>query len=205
MPQPVRQTGLSAPSMKDASTRERLIAAAFVVVARDGLEAASVKSIAAEAGVTSGLTHYHFPNKDALLEAALRQALDEYLDRVRARRAATRQEDQIEAFFVEARDTATKDTDFYRARLAFAVRALTHPPLAAILRELNGVAIAETALTFAAARGRDVAAARDLELAATLKGAFDGLMLSWLSNPAFPVEAAGDIMEAAARGWLADT
>ena len=113
--------------------------------------------------------------------------------------------DQIEAFFVEARDTATKDTDFYRARLAFAVRALTHPPLAAILRELNGVAIAETALTFAAARGRDVAAARDLELAATLKGAFDGLMLSWLSNPAFPVEAAGDIMEAAARGWLADT
>ena len=34
--------------MSDPSTRDRLIAAAFVVVAREGLEAASVKAIASE-------------------------------------------------------------------------------------------------------------------------------------------------------------
>ena len=75
--------------MSDPSTRDRLIAAAFVVVAREGLEAASVKAIAVEAGITAGLLHYHFPTKDALLEAALRQALDSYIVRVRTRREAT--------------------------------------------------------------------------------------------------------------------
>ena len=188
--------------MSEPSTRERLIAAAFVVVAREGLDAASVKVIAAEAGVTSGLLHYHFPTKDALLEAALRQALESYLLRVRTRRLATAQEDQLQAFFSEARQAVTTDAEFFRARLAFAVRALAHPQLADALRALNAAAIAETALTFAAAAGRDSASERDLQLAATLKAAFDGLMLSWLTDPSFPIDAAGEILAVAAKGWL---
>jgi hypothetical protein len=48
-----------------ATTRERLIAAAFAVVAREGLEGASVKRIAAQAKVTAGLLRYHFPSRDA--------------------------------------------------------------------------------------------------------------------------------------------
>lgn len=44
-------------------SRERLIQAAVQVVARDGLEKASVKAIAAEAGIAPGLMHYHFPDK----------------------------------------------------------------------------------------------------------------------------------------------
>ncbi len=187
----------------DRSTRERLIAAAFVVVARDGLDAASVKVIAAEAGITAGLLHYHFPTKDALLEAALRQALDGYLVRVRTRREATAREDQVAAFFAEAREAVTSDADFFRVRLAFAVRALAQPGLAGVMRELNTRAIAETALTFAAADGRDTAGARDLQLAATLKAAFDGLMLAWLADPAFPMDAAGQILDEAARRWVA--
>ena len=188
--------------MSDPSTRERLIAAAFVVVARDGLEAASVKVIAAQAGVTAGLLHYHFPTKDALLEAALRQALDAYLERVRARRLSVARADQVAALFADARHAVATDADLFRVRLAFAVRALAHPGLAPVMRSLNAAAVAETALTFAAAAGREQASDRDRELAATLKAAFDGLMLAWLADPAFPIDAAGDFLETAAHRWI---
>lgn len=191
--------------MSDPSTRDRLIAAAFVVVARDGLEAASVKVIAAEAGVTAGLLHYHFPTKDALLEAALRQALDSYIVRVRTRRESTAREDQISAFFAEARQAVTTDADFFRVRLSFAVRAMAHPSLAAVMRELNATAVAETALTFAVADRREQTCPRDIELATVLKAAFDGLMLAWLNDVDVNMDAASGMLEEAARRWVLAT
>ena len=193
---------MTAPARKTNPTRERLIEAAFAVVAREGLEAASVKTIAAEAGVTPGLMHYHFPTKDALLEAAMRRGLDGYRQRLIAKRTATPPEEQLAAFFAEARAGAEADADFFRVRLAFAAQALSNPGLAAVLRDLNAEAVAEAALTFAAAAGRTQANDRDLALAATLKASFDGLMLAWLNDPAFPLDAAREILEGAARGWL---
>jgi len=184
------------------STRDRLIAAAFRVVARDGLDAASVKVIAAEAGVTAGLVHYHFATKEAMLEAALRRGLDDYLARNRARRAATLPHQQIEAFFASARDSFQPDRDFFKIRLALAARAMTDPALAAVMRAINQSAVDEVALVFAAARGQGIAAAPDLALAATLKAAFDGIMLAWINDPEFPVETAGEILEQAAAMWV---
>src|SRR5882757_6216088 len=94
-------TNPAAPPKPRPATRDRLIAAAFRVVAREGLEGASVKSIAAEAGVTPGLLHYHFPTRDALLVAALRQAQADYQDRSRRRRETATPEDLLSASFAE--------------------------------------------------------------------------------------------------------
>lgn len=188
--------------MTGRSTRERLIDAVFTVVARDGFDGASVKVIAAEAGVTPGLTHYHFPTKDDLLEAALREALDGYLEGVRARRLSTPPDQLVAAFFADGRKAVTTDADFFRVRLAFAVRALTYPRLAAVMGELNARAIAETALTFAAAAGRSAATERDLHLAAVMKAAFDGIMLACLTDPSFPIAATETLLADAARAWL---
>jgi AcrR family transcriptional regulator len=185
------------------TTREKLIAAAFAVVGREGMDAASVKIIAAEAGVAPGLLHYHFATKEALLVEALRQALASYVARSRARREATPRGAQIDAYFDEARASVEAEAGFFRVRLAFAARAMTHPDLAAVMRELNDGAVEETALTFAAAAGRDTANARDRALAATLKAAFDGLMLAWLTDPSFPLDDAGEILADAARNWVA--
>ncbi|MEH3155217.1 MAG: TetR family transcriptional regulator [Gordonia paraffinivorans] len=49
--------------------RERLVAAAFRVVAADGVEAATTRRICAEAGMSLASFHYAFPSRDALLEA----------------------------------------------------------------------------------------------------------------------------------------
>ena len=50
-----------------AERREQLIDAAIHVASRDGIEAATVRAIAAEAGVSLGVVHYCFRDKDELL------------------------------------------------------------------------------------------------------------------------------------------
>lgn len=184
------------------STRDRLIEAVAVVAARDGLEAASVKTIAAEAGVTPGLLHYHFPSKEALMEAALRRVLEEYLDVVRAQREKTPPHALIDAMFQEAQAAIRAKADHFRLRLAFAAKALSDPALAAVFRELNDAAVEENAKTIALARGAKRVSARDRALAATLKSAFDGLVLAALTTPGFPLDAAAKILRAGAEDWI---
>lgn len=185
------------------TTRERLIAAAFRVVAREGLEAASVKAIAADAGLTPGLLHYHFPTKAALLEAVLREALANYLEVSRQRREATAPADQIAAYFRWARQSLGVEKDFFRVRLAFAAAALANPELAVVLRDLNAAAVGETALMLAAARGETTPTARDREIGGLLKALTDGVMLSWLTDPDFPIDTAAEDIEQAVLTWIA--
>jgi AcrR family transcriptional regulator len=51
---------------KSARTKARLVDAAIVVFARDGLETASVNEVAREAGVANGTFYLHFKDKDEL-------------------------------------------------------------------------------------------------------------------------------------------
>ena len=181
------------------ATRERLIAAAFRVVAREGLEGASVKTIAAEAGVTPGLLHYHFPTRDALLTAAVRQAQADYQERSRRRRENATPEALLSASFADALAGVRRDQDLVRARLAFAVRALSSPDFAPVARELGRVRVQETAQMLAAVRRAPSVTAHDRALATLIKAALDGLMLAWLSDPEVPLAQAARILERAVR------
>ncbi|NMR20324.1 TetR/AcrR family transcriptional regulator [Cellulomonas fimi] len=52
-----------------AKRREQLVNAALAVASRDGVEAATVRAVAAEAGVSLGVVHYCFQDKNELLRA----------------------------------------------------------------------------------------------------------------------------------------
>ena len=54
--------------------RSRVAAAARAVIARDGLDAASVRRVAAEAGSSTTVVTHYFPDKQALLMAAIQDA-----------------------------------------------------------------------------------------------------------------------------------
>ncbi|MEV4186247.1 TetR family transcriptional regulator [Streptosporangium canum] len=56
---------------------QQLLAAARDAVVEEGLEATTVRAVAARAGVSTGVVHYYFENKDQILLKALRQAHDE--------------------------------------------------------------------------------------------------------------------------------
>lgn len=55
---------------KSDKRRQSLIDATLAVIARDGVKAATVRTIAAEANVTQGLIRYYFQTKDELITHA---------------------------------------------------------------------------------------------------------------------------------------
>jgi AcrR family transcriptional regulator len=56
--------------------RERLLDAAVRLIAREGIDNVRIARIAASAGVSAGLVHYHFASRDALLEEALEHSYE---------------------------------------------------------------------------------------------------------------------------------
>lgn len=58
-----------------SATRSRLLDSALLLFARDGFASTSVKTIATEAGLATGLLYSHFPSKDALLLALFERGL----------------------------------------------------------------------------------------------------------------------------------
>jgi AcrR family transcriptional regulator len=61
--------------------KQALIEAAIRVVARDGLRGLTIRSVAAEAGVTHGLVRHHFGTRSALVEATLLRSVEIAIDR----------------------------------------------------------------------------------------------------------------------------
>ena len=58
-------------SPKRTQTQQRLLDAAFRVLASDGFAGASIETIVAEAGFTRGAFYSNFDSKDALVLAAI--------------------------------------------------------------------------------------------------------------------------------------
>jgi len=59
---------------KGEASRQTVLDAALAVLAEKGLAQTSIQDIADEAGVSKGVVHYHFANKDELLERVLERA-----------------------------------------------------------------------------------------------------------------------------------
>lgn len=60
--------------------RTQLIDAAIHIALRDGLDSATIRRIASEAGVSLGTVHYCFDNKRALLEAVVETLVGRQID-----------------------------------------------------------------------------------------------------------------------------
>lgn len=67
--------GPGRPPAEQANLRERLLDAAVTCFTRDGIAAASLRSIAVEAGVTPAMVNYYFGSKQRLLDAFLEERL----------------------------------------------------------------------------------------------------------------------------------
>ena len=77
-PRPVRRPRQRAPGRPagdGVDLRGRLLDAAVVRFARDGIAGSSLRDIARDAGTTPALVHYYFGNRDALVEAVIEERL----------------------------------------------------------------------------------------------------------------------------------
>ncbi|MBO3085008.1 TetR/AcrR family transcriptional regulator [Cellulomonas fengjieae] len=167
-----------------AERREQLIEAALAVASRDGIDAATVRAIAAEAGVSLGVVHYCFQDKDELLRAMAHAITTANLERslgealAEAQTAESVIERALDALWTGIRESRGPQLLSYELTTS----SLRHP-------ELNQVAIEQY-------RGQWAAAEHVLELversaqvswsvprgalARTVVAMIDGYSLAWL-------------------------
>ena len=99
-----------------ANRREQLLEAAAACFYREGIEAASMRAIADEAGMRTSSIYYHFDSKDDLLVAVHEEALG----RIRAATHASLQEvedawDRLEAACAAHLETLLTGGTFFKA------------------------------------------------------------------------------------------
>ncbi|MGC4036501.1 MAG: TetR/AcrR family transcriptional regulator [Chitinophagaceae bacterium] len=67
---------------KDATTEEKILAAAQKVFLRKGMDGARMQEIADEAGINKALLHYYFRSKEMLFEMIFRQSAQRLFQRL---------------------------------------------------------------------------------------------------------------------------
>jgi len=166
-----------------AERRAQLVRAALAVASRDGIEAATVRAVAAEAGVSLGVVHYCFEDKDELLRAVGEAITAQVVERIEFTlppgpdaRAA------IGAALGGVWDSIRENRGAQLLSFELTTSALRHP-------ELRGVATAQLEHNLHAAQEvlAQAAAVASVEwttpvrrLARLCVAALDGVALAWL-------------------------
>ncbi|TLW92079.1 TetR/AcrR family transcriptional regulator [Saccharomonospora piscinae] len=114
--------------------RAALVEALLRVVERQGLAAATMRAVAAEAGMSLRLVQYYFDTKAALLNAALehleRRSHDRWNARLASLPARPTARDHVEQFLAEALPTDGESRIFHLVWTSYAVLAMTDSELA---------------------------------------------------------------------------
>ncbi|MEQ1887948.1 MAG: TetR/AcrR family transcriptional regulator [Alphaproteobacteria bacterium] len=113
-----------------ADRRQQIIAAAWRVICRDGVSAASLRTIAAEMDATTGLVTRYFPEKQALLLAALDEACQRLCRAIKDASANYSKMAQVEAVLLAALPVSPESRAAWRVWLAFIGELAPAPELA---------------------------------------------------------------------------
>jgi AcrR family transcriptional regulator len=120
------------PKVVDREERRREIAAGVLrLIAREGLEAVSVRTVAAECGISPGAVQKYFPSKDDMVMRAL-ELTEERLER---RYAALPPDAGISELFRQALPLDEERREETAAITAFAARAAARADWAAFIAE----------------------------------------------------------------------
>jgi len=110
--------------------RQQVTAAAAAVIARDGLDGATMRAVATEAGCTTGLVTHYFAGRSELLIAVLQQVQGAAGDRIGAHlRGVARPGDALTAVVMEALPLDQARRDEWAVWIAFWGAAVGSPDL----------------------------------------------------------------------------
>jgi AcrR family transcriptional regulator len=129
---------MSMPKKIDPETRRReLVEALWRVTRRDGWDAVSIRHVAAEANVSTGMVQHHFTTKDEMLRFAMDMIGQDYTERV-ARRVGELPEPRdpramVEIVLAELMPSQDRGHVEVQAVAAFLGRAMLHPEVATSL------------------------------------------------------------------------
>ena len=151
------------------------------VVAEHGLDRATIRHVAAAAGVAIGTVQHYYPTKDALVSSAF----TEVVRRIRSRIGATPLGDDVHAnlraALQELLPLDERRQREVRIQLAFAAKAATTPELAALQRTVLDDVRRSVATGLGAAWLQPADSPRCSLAAAAVLAAVDGLALHAVS------------------------
>ncbi len=121
------------PKVVDVDQRRREVAAAAArVIARDGIDGASMRAVASEGGWTTGMLAHYFSNKRELLAFTLESSLDRRRSDVAS--AAGSGAEAIRSTLLEALPITEDNRLHWVVALTFAAQAASDPDLAEMQR-----------------------------------------------------------------------
>jgi AcrR family transcriptional regulator len=127
-----------APRWSPDDRRRQLIRVASRLIAENGIEALRTRDIAAAAKINVATLHYHFPTKEALVQAVVADLIDQF----RSARGSTHEPEQsaLQLLRLEMQDVRTRLTSA-QEQLAvlteLSIRARRDPVLAQIVRRMD--------------------------------------------------------------------
>jgi len=180
-------------------TRERIVEAAYQVLAREGYDATSVKDIALAAGVAPGLVHYYFKAKEDLVVAAISWACKDHSEP-----DGRSPEEQALNAFAGSKAELAGPREFYRLLFDMFGVGMHNPAVADVLRRFvrddraRIERLAHEVLALRENRGAEAVPA----IAAAVWGGVFGIFLQSLVDPELD---AGAAMDAFARMVMTST
>ncbi|WP_030106191.1 TetR/AcrR family transcriptional regulator [Actinoalloteichus caeruleus] len=120
-----------------SATLARVHTAATALFTRHGFAATSVRDIAREAGISTGLIYRHYPSKDELFDALVRQATDGLRDAARRLRAEDPPERVLTRFTEDFLSAVAREEGFaeFSTLMNHAVALPVRPPSTGRLME----------------------------------------------------------------------
>ena len=118
------------PRTVDHGERRFMILDAFVSLAvREGLHAVSMRSVAAEAGISLRLVQYYFKTKSGLMQAGLtmleKMSNERWANHISTFPESSTAAETLKALFVEALPTDSRQRDFHLLWMSYAVLGMT--------------------------------------------------------------------------------
>ncbi|MEW9501649.1 TetR/AcrR family transcriptional regulator [Jeotgalibacillus marinus] len=178
--------------MSEKNKKQIIIYAAKKIMAAKGYEKASIKEIAKEAEITSGLIHYYFKNKEEILTAVLMDACNQHVIELQNRQERAPSEDISTEAIRVPKEKVGKEPDWYKLRyelFAIGLRNSSHADGVNTVLEYERESIS-TILTSIFPESQEIES-----LASILLACFDGLALQKLLNPEFDLDNAYDVLQ----------
>jgi AcrR family transcriptional regulator len=132
--------GWDVPKKVDVDARKREIADALLrLAATEGLESVSLRHVATEAGVSMGAVQHYFRTKDEMLRFALEHQAKRREQRIVAKLSAAGRpptvREIIRTSMIEVLPTDEQSRDEWLVGIAFFIRAMRDPAMAAMIAE----------------------------------------------------------------------
>jgi len=178
-----------------SNPKERIVAAAYGILAQKGYEAVTFKEIARSAEVAQGLIHYYFGSKDQLLLEVLQEASKRYAREMERLITSLPDNGRLpsEVALAQPKARVSRQPEWYRLRYELFALGLRKPELlpgvgAVLASGRQGVYMVLRELLGQEIPNQDA-------LAAVMLACFDGLALQKLADPEFDLDNAYKVLD----------